>query len=82
MKVQCVDAQSAEVIARHAAQYRLKDYGVSISANGSMLDVAPANALVGLLSAAIGKVFGLFLGRTQREVTQSGQAVNGKTVTP
>ncbi len=81
MKVQCADPQSAEAIAQHAAQYRLKDYGVSISAEGNTLSVLPANALVGLLSFAIGKVFGLFLARPEREADQK-QAVNGDTVTP
>jgi hypothetical protein len=82
MKVQCTDSQSAEAIARYAAQYRLQDYGVSISANGNILDVAPANRLVGLLAAAFGKFFGLFLDRTEREGNQPAQAVNGKTATP
>jgi hypothetical protein len=81
MKVQCTDAQSAEAIAQHAAQYRLQDYGVSISAEGNTLSVAPANALVGLLSNAIGKVFGLFLARPEREADLQ-EAVKGDTVTP
>lgn len=82
MKLQCLDDQSAEAIACHAAQYRLQDYGVSISANGNTLDVVPANALIGLLSATISKVFGLFHDRTQREDTQLGQVVNGQIATP
>ena len=80
MKVQCIDAQSAEAIARHAAQYRLQDYGVSISAEGDTLSVAPANALVGLFSNAIGKVFDLFFDRPERDVSQ--QRVSGDIVTP
>ncbi|MCE8042324.1 hypothetical protein HOP60_09140 [Halomonas daqingensis] len=81
MKVQCTDAQSAEAIAQHAAQYRFKDYGVSISANGDTLEVAPANALVATLSVVISKVFGLFLARPEREADQQ-QAVQGDTVAP
>ncbi|MDI5935304.1 hypothetical protein [Halomonas kalidii] len=81
MKVQCIDAQSAEAIARHAAQYRFHEYGVSISADGKTLDVAPANSLVSILSAVIGKVFGLLLDRPEREAPQP-QGVSGATVTP
>lgn len=80
MKVQCIDAQSAEAIARHAAQYRLQDYGVSISSEGSTLSVAPANALIRTFSNVIGKMFDLFFDRPERETSQ--QQVSGDTVTP
>ncbi|PMR74033.1 hypothetical protein [Billgrantia endophytica] len=81
MKVQCIDAQSAETIVHHAAQHRLQDHGVSISAEGNTLSVVPTNAFVGLLSNAIGMMFGLFLTRPEREADQQ-QAVNGGTTTP
>lgn len=80
MKIQCTDAQSAEAIACHAAQYRFQEHGVTISADGNTLDVVPANSLVSILSAMIGKAFDLLLDRPEREAPQQ-QGVSGDIVT-